>query len=195
MTISRKEFYIALVVLLLVVIGLAAYMRSHDEVTRAEQVKSDVQKQIADLRSDLKDTLVAIQKDKEQVKTPAQIVQAVPRYTPDVRPILVIPNGVPTQPSSVPTVSLADAPSTIKPGSLVIASSDVPAYWNSVTKCAEDSAKLAACDKQVPLLTQRAEAAEKAMHGGGFWNRLKSNGKWLAIGGALGAGAVVATRR
>jgi hypothetical protein len=175
---------------------LHAYIGSERDITRAETVKADVQKQIADLRSDLKDTLSAIQKDREQVKTPAQVAQAVPRYTPDVRPILVIPNGVPTQPSSVPTVTLADAPSQVKAGSLVIAAEQVPAYWASVTKCAEDSARLGVCEKQVPLITQRAEVAEKAMHGGGFWSRLKTASKYLAIGGAVGSrGRSCGTRR
>jgi hypothetical protein len=195
---SIKHIYIAVGILAVALIGgmaLHAYISSERDTAKAEQVKADVQKQIADLRGDLEDTLEAIKKDREQAKTPAQIAQAVPRYTPDIRPILVIPNGVPTQPSSVPVVTLADAPSTLKPGSLVIAASDVPAYWQSVTDCAVDKATLLSCQKEVPLLTKRAEAAETAMKGGSRWNKFKAAGKYIGIGAIIGGGAVLATRR
>jgi hypothetical protein len=40
---------------------------------------------------------------------------------------------------------------------------------------------------KVSALMIERDAAVKAARGGGFWSRLRSNAKWFAIGGALGA--------
>lgn len=192
---NPKHIYIGLAVFAVVLVG-NSYLGSVRDTAKAEQVKTDVQKQIADLRTDLKSTLDAIQKDREQVKTSAQVAQAVPRYTPDVRPILIVPNGVPTNTSDVggniPSVSLPDAPSSITAGSLIIPNEQVPAYWRSVTACAEDHANLGACQKELPLVQQERDAWKKAAKGS-FWHKTVTALKWTAVGIGIGAGVAYVT--
>lgn len=195
---SPKHIYAAVGILALALIGgmaLHAYIGTLEGAARHDQLKQDIAEQVKGLEGRLESKLEAIKHDENTVKTPLQVAQAVPRYTPDVRPILIIPNGPQTIPSSSPAIKLEDAPSKVKEGDFIIPREQVPAYWASVTKCAKDSAQLEACSGKLPLETKRANDAETQLKGGGFWRRLKSNGKWLAIGSALGAGAVVATRR
>lgn len=186
MTITRREFYVGLVAVAILIIAAAAYVSSAKEVARAEQVKNDVQKQIADLRGDLKDTLAAIAKDREQAKTPQQIVQALPKYVELPKPIYIQPPS--TIPSSGPT-GLPEAP-VPQQGSLVVPPESISAFWAHETACKEDGIKLAECQKEVPLLEQRAAAAEKAMKGGSFWHKAGECGLRIlvpaAIGGAFG---------
>jgi hypothetical protein len=183
--IPRKDLYIIAAVFALLFFG-NSYLSTLRDSAKQDQLKQDVKAQVETLKSDLASKLDAITKDKEQVKTPAQIAVTVPKYTPEVHPILVIPGGVPTEPSNVPTVSLPDAPSAIQSGSLIIPRDEVPAYWKSVTSCAENSANLIACEGELPLQTKRAESAEKALKGGSFWSKVKRSAVYLGIGAAAG---------
>lgn len=182
-------------VILFLAIVAHAYLGTRDSgVSHAQLVKdiADVMKQIDDRTQSRLDK---IEQDRKNVTTPQQIVQAIPRYTPDVRPILVIPNGVATQPSNVPVMALSDAPSSVKAGDFIIPKEQVPAYWTSVTKCAEDSAKRDQCEQKLPLETKRANDAEKAMNGGGFFHRLKAGAKHSLCGAGAGSAGVMAGQK
>lgn len=192
---NRRDLYIGLALFALILFG-NSYISSIRDGAKQEQLKADVKSQIDGLNKTLDERLAAIRKDEQTVKTPAQVAQAVPRYQEGVHPILVIPGGVQTSeahvPDNVATVSLQDAPSAIQSGSLVIPKDEVPAYWKSLIACAENSARLGACEQALPLQTKRAESAEKAMRGGSFWSRTKTKLIWLGIG--AGAGYVAAHR-
>lgn len=192
MTLSPKHLYVLIgIVALSIVIGLvgSAYISSRDDATRQQQVKSDVKEQMDAMRAELKDALDAIKHDREQVRTPQQVVERLPQYVELPKPIYLQPAV--TQTSGMPNV-LPDAPSA---GALIIPKESVQAFWEHEATCKEDSLKLAECNKELPLITKRAEFAEKAMKGGGFFTQVKRNAKWFVIGGTIGAGAVLATRR
>ncbi len=194
---TPKHIYFGIALFAVILFG-NSYFQSVRDTSKAEQVRADVKLQIDGIHSELKDEIAAIHKERDTVKTPTQVAQAIPKYQQGVNPIVIVPGGVPTNLSTVggniPSVSLPDAPSAIQ-GGLIIPRDEVPNYWKSVTQCAEDKLNLDACNKTVPLLTQRAEAAEKAMKGGGFFTRVKRNAKWTGIGIAIGAaGGYLATR-
>jgi hypothetical protein len=185
----RKDLYIGLSLFALILFG-NSYISAMRDGAKQEQFKADVKSQVEAIGKTLDEKISAIRKDEQTVKTPAQIAVTVPKYQEGVHPILVIPGGVPTSeahlPDGVPTVSLPDAPSAIQSGSLVIPRDEVPAYWKSVTACAENSANLIACQGELPLQVKRAESAEKAMRGGSFWSRTRTKLIWLGVGAGVG---------
>jgi hypothetical protein len=187
--INRKDLYILAAVLALLLFG-NSYLSSLRDSAKQEQLRADVKQQTDAINTKLEKTLSDIQRDKQTVKTSPQIAQAIPRYVEGVHPIVIVPGGVPTNTSTVgsniPSISLPDAPSAISAGSLVIPSEQVPAYWKSVTTCAENSANLIACQGELPLQVKRAESAEKAMKGGSFWSKAKRSAIYLGIGAAAG---------
>lgn len=191
--ISRKDFFIAagiIVVLIVAGITLGAYVAMKENVARADQVKQDVQDQIKTLQTELNKSLLQIQQDKRQVQTPQQIVVKIPEYIPNlpVQPILSdhsadtnkMVDGKDGKPS------LPDAPSATKEGGIYFPAADVKPLFDHLVDCKANELKLGECQAEIPLLTKRAEAAEKAMKGGGFFKRLKSNGKWFLLGAAAG---------
>jgi hypothetical protein len=190
--VSRKDIYIGIAIFTLILFG-NSYLSSLRDSAKQEQLRADVKQQVEGIQAKLEKSLESIARDKEQVKTSPQIAAAVPRYIEGVHPIVIVPGGVPTNTSTVgsniPSISLPDAPSAISAGSLVIPSEQVPAYWKSVTSCAENSANLIACNGELPLQIKRAESAEKAMRDGSFWQRSKTKLIWLGIG--LGAGYAI----
>ena len=191
---TPKHLYIGIALLAVVLVG-NSYLSHMLANTRAEQKSQDVEASVKQLRLDLTQQLLLIAKDKQEVKTPAQIAVTVPKYTPDVKPLVIVTNPIPTGSQDVagqiPSVSLPDAPSAIV-GGLVIPKEQVPAYWKSVTTCAENTAKLGACEKQVPLVEAERDAWKKAAKGS-FWSRTKTAIKWTAIGIGVGAGIAYAT--
>lgn len=193
--ITPRHLFIAVAVLVLALAG-HAYISTVAGTAKAEQVKADVTQQISTLRNDLAGELTKIKADRAQAKTPQQIVQRLPQYITLPKPIIV--QG--PQPVAVAgETHLPDAPTPqtagANQGGLLIPAESVSSFWTHETQCQEDSLNLAECKKELPLLTQRAQAAETAMKGGSFWKRTKANAKWLVVGGLVGAGAVAVVRR
>jgi hypothetical protein len=180
--ITRKEIY-ALVLLLVAAIALPSYLGYVKDTAKAETTEQVIERV-------LNQKLADIQKDREQVKTPSDVARVVPKYTPDVKPLLIVAAGPQTHDQTVsdtiPSVTLPDAPSAIV-GGLVIPKEQVPAYWKSVTECAEDKVKLEACEPE-------KEAWKKAARMG-FWTRawncgvsvVTNTGSGGAFGGTKGA--------
>lgn len=190
---NAKHIYIGLAIFSCILIG-NSYMQSRIGQAKAETTSQMANELRTQWQNDLKTALLSIKTDKETVKTPAQVAAAVPKYTPDVRPILIVPGGVPTESQNIgtsaqiPSISLPDAPSSIL-GGLVIPKEQIPAYWKSVTDCAEDKAKLQFCSKNTPILEQERDQWKKAAKGS-FWGRTKTALKWTAIGAGIGAAAI-----
>lgn len=201
--ISRKDFFIAagiIAVLIVAGITLGAYVAMKENVARADQVKQDVQDQIKTLQTELNKSLSQVAQDKKQIQTPQQIVVKIPEYIPNL-PVAptVLPSlsSGPTSPSneaSSPSKPLPEAPSATKEGGIYFPAADVKPLFDHLADCKANELKLGECQKEIPLLTKRAETAERAMKGGGFWKRFKANGKWFFIGAAAG-GATAAILR
>lgn len=200
--ISRKDFFLAAGIIAVLIVGgitLGAYVAMKENVARADQVKQDVQDQIKTLQTELNKSLAQIAQDKKQVKTPQEIVRMIPRYV--TLPSLPRLGDSPTDigqrdgqnapmvsganaPDKQPSQALPDAPSASQ--GLYFPPEDVKPLFDHLADCKANELKLGECQAEIPLLTKRAEAAEKAMKGGGFWHKLKSNGKWFFIGAAAG---------
>ena len=201
----HKHIYAA-VALLVAGMVAAAYLNSRSNVDRAEQVKQDVQQQIASLRGDLQKSLATIQQDRQQVKTPEQVVRIIPQYVQLPTPPMVARRPDDNTPSTTTDSGLPDAPSKTAQDiaahrnvdhasstGVYFPPEDVKPLFDSLADGKACGLKLDACQKESDLLTQRAKAAEKAMKGGGFWNRLKSNSKFLFYGAVGTAGILCGT--
>lgn len=178
---------------------LAAHIQTTDQQAAAE--KAAVDKQLA----------AAIK--------PADVARLIAQLAGLQRPVTIVPrleNRPPSESSprqaSAPGLEQTDngkpetgnvwpsAP-TPQPGDLLTPAADVPTLLQKLADGKKCGADLTACqsdlqdtDQQKQLLAQRAEAAEKAMKGGGFWARVQRNARWFALGGAAGAGAILATK-
>lgn len=134
----------------------------------------------------------------QKVTTPTLAVQALPQVV-DLPVAIYLRAPLFTSPAgdAEPTApALPDAPSA----AVIPAESVVPLYQR-LAKCAEDDVLLAACqagradlEAKVEALETERDAAVKAARGGGFWKRLKANGKWFLLGAGAGAGLYAATR-
>jgi hypothetical protein len=191
-----KHIYIVGLILAAAIVGgmfLHAWMGAHDSKLIAEQFHKDMQQQLDAISKTFDQKMADIERDRKEVKTSGQVAQVIPKYQEGVHPILVITPGAQTESAEVlahiPTVALPDAPSTVKAGSLIIDTADVPSYWKSVTTCAENSAALVKCQSELPLVTQDRDKWKTAANGGSFWTRLRANAKWMAIGAGVGAAA------
>ena len=169
---------------------VAAYINSHGNVIRAEQVKSDVQKQISVMKDDLRAQLESIRAQKESTKTPEQIVRVIPQYVQlPSAPVVTSPPDVKPVAASETQNPLPNAPSA----GVYFPPEDVKPLFDKLADAKACDLKLNECTKENGLLETRAKAAEKAMHGGGFWSKLKSNSKWFVIGGGAAAGLLCGT--
>lgn len=191
-----KHIYIGVAILAVAIIGgmvLHAYIGSVVGGATQQQLKSDVSQRIDAMQAELKDALDAISKQKQDVKTPQEVVRYIPQYVNLPSPPIIQQGqgGENSKPSE--QHSLPDAPSSAQ--GVYFPPEDVKPLFDKLADGKACELKLGECQKEIPLLEQRASAAEKAMKGGGFWRRLKSNSKWFVIGGITGAAAVAATRR
>lgn len=204
-----KHIYVAAAVvgvLIVAAIIAHAYIASGRDVAAADSARQVAEQQTKQLRAELAVQLAKIEADKKQAVTPQIIVQKIPEYItlpqpPQLR--TVDPSNVrrsicvegkqdsePFEAASNNFSKLPDAPSQ----GLYFPEADVKPLFDHLADCKANELKLAECKTENSLLTTRAEFAEKAMKGGGFWSRLKSNGKWFIIGGVAGAAAVAARR-
>lgn len=183
----------------------AAYgwMREHEAravVEAQQQIETKAQAQIAAQQEknaeQLKDTLNALIAMKQQVQTPAQIVQALPQ-------VITLPQQVrevtPEQAKAAAAVpALPDAPQ-IGAGDLIIPKADSKAFFDAQVDCKANAAKVSSCAETVE--NQKAVLALKdveikqlniAIKGGTKWQRTKSAFKWIGIGALVGGAAVAA---
>lgn len=127
---------------------------------------------------------------KKTVQTPAQIVKALPQ-------VLTLPVPV-EQVTAAEAVAadaekLPDAPK-INDGDLIIPQADLKTFYDAQVDCKASEATANSC--AVTVADQKAVMAVKdteitqlqtALKGGTKWQRMKSAGKWTAIGVAIGA--------
>lgn len=135
-------------------------------------------------------TLAAMQKLVGQIRTPQQIASWLPGQANVPQPITV----------NIPPATLANpAPAAV----VSIPQADLPALRDQIEQCKECAVELGAAEAALAsrddqlkeagaaLSAKDAEiAAWKKASRGTFWSRTKSAAKFLAIGGAIGAGAI-----
>jgi len=134
-------------------------------------------------QTELAAQLRALEALRRQVRTPAQIAQALPAAAHLPAPVHLEP---------VPTPPPAGAP-VPEPPRLVVPAEDIAPLWNFVADCGADRLRLEACQRQLDaadrtaaaLRTERDAALRAAR--GRFWQRVGRAAKWMAIGAALGA--------
>lgn len=150
-----------------------------------EQIKADEAKRIEDLRTTF-----------AKPQTPQELAPLIAQLMNLRQPInFVTPPATPENPHPVPVaqVSTEDAP-------------QVKAYVQTCEECKiklpAAAAQLTASELEKQILanqlverTQERDTWKTAARGGSFWQRLKRNAKWLAIGAVAGAVAVEAARR
>lgn len=203
MTITRKELYGIIVVVLLVFIGGCAYVSSRLAVAKADQVKQDM-KPIHEEAAQQKESAVKAEDGNQKAllatlaAIAAQKQQPVANQVDYDRIAAMIEERMGVHAVVKPDPALPNAPSATMPAK------ELRDY---MLDCDASKASLTSCRSTVENVTNQlvAEttdhaatkkelvASRTAMKGGSFWTRVKSNGKWLAIGVAAGGAVVCGT--
>lgn len=177
-------------------IRMKATIDAQNQVVAAEQKQSQA---LADAQSArdkaTAQTVAALQSAASKQVTPAQIAAWIPQQIPaQQQPITItIPPATPQNPVPAAVASIPQA--------------DLPALRDEVTSCQVCAAKLSTAQsdlssqgdrltlagEQLSAMTKERDAAVKASKGGGFWKRVESASKYLAIGAGVGAAAVCGT--
>jgi hypothetical protein len=136
--------------------------------------------------------LAAISRAKRAAKKPADIAKRLPAAFPPLPHPLVV--------KLPPHASVPDAPEA--PAIITVPQSDFKPLFDRLEDCRACQQRLATAQQdlqderaKVSALTIERDASLKAARGGRFWSRLRSEAKWFAIGGAMGALAASAARR
>ncbi|QNI37535.1 hypothetical protein [Edaphobacter albus] len=140
-------------------------------------------------RQELAEALKGLEEMKRQVKTPAQIVRALPKVVDVPAPIVEV------TPEQVKAVNaLPDTPSRLKDGDLIIPAESAKAFYDSQVDCKANAVKLASCqvtvgNRDAELSLKDAEVAQLNMvlKGGTKWARAKGALKFIGVGVVVGA--------
>ena len=140
----------------------------------------------------LRKNLTQLSRAERSAKNPAEIAKRLPAaFSPLPQPLSV---------SLAPRASGPDAPEA--PAIITVPQADLQPMFDHLEECRACQERLATAEQdlnderaKVSALTIERDAAVKAVRGGGFWSRLRSNAKWFAIGGAMGALAASAAHR
>lgn len=143
----------------------------------------------ADKREHQRDTVLSknlkqISRAKLSMKTSADVIKRLPAaFSSLPEPVSV---------SDAPLSSSPDAPEA--PTVITVPHADLQPLFDHLADCRACQERLATAQQdlnderaKVSALMIERDAAVKAARGGGFWSRLRSNAKWFAIGGAMGA--------
>jgi hypothetical protein len=128
--------------------------------------------------------LEQIARAKLSTNTSADVIRRLPAaFSPLPEPVSV---------SAAPLSSGPDAPEA--PAVITVPQADLQPLFDNLADCRACQERLATAQQdlnderaKVSALMIERDAAAKAARGGGFWSRLRSNAKWFAIGGAMGA--------
>ena len=194
MTINWKHVIAAAAVVLVIALCVGAYVSEHIDRIKAEsaisakeQIIAERDKATADLIEQLKDAAAKVTK-------PEQVPAALPQVIQLPAPVVQVPERVTSVTGVTPLTPLPEAASA-KPGDLIIPKVDVVPLYQQLNSCKQNEAALATCHADLKDTISQRNAAITAVKGGSFFTRVKRNAKWLAIGSAIGAGAVAASRR
>lgn len=165
-------------------LGFNAWLADHDARLKMELTLHDTERERDKAKAELAANVSVIEKEKAAVKTPAQAVQVINRWVP-------LPTPLHIEPEMVSAKNLPDKP-TPKP--LIIPHEDVIPFSGYVEDCRICKAKLDASLIDNAKLTKERDLAVKTVKGGSWIHRVVRNAKWLALGAAVGAGAVAAAK-
>jgi hypothetical protein len=140
----------------------------------------------------LSKNLAQVSRAEHSAKSPADIAKRLPvAFSPLPQPVSV---------SLAPPASGSGAAEA--PDIITVPQADLQPMFDHLEDCRACQERLATAQQdlnderaKVSALTIERDAAVKATRGGGFWSRLRSNAKWFAIGGAMGALAASAAHR
>ncbi len=140
----------------------------------------------------LRKNLAQVSRVERSAKNLADIAKRLPAaFSPLPQPVSV---------SLAPSSSGPDASEAL--AIITVPQADLLPMFDHLEDCRACQERLATAQQdlnderaKVAALTIERDAAVKAARGGGFWSRLRSNAKWFAIGGAMGALAASAAHR
>lgn len=140
-------------------------------------------------RQELAQAIKSFDEIKRQVKTPRQIVQALPKVVDLPTSIVEVTSEQVKANSELPHTS-----ARLKEGDLVIPAESAKAFYDSQVDCKANAVKLASCqvtigNRDAGLLLKDTEIArlKTALKGGTKWARAKSAFKFIGVGVAVGA--------
>jgi hypothetical protein len=178
---------------IVLILGVAAYIREREDRARFEQTIADQKNVIEESKKamaanqvQLAETIAQWEKLRGTNQTPQQAVKIIREYA-GVTPTIVMPAATAENPTPAPVLQLpidqaqpwADSTITCKECEDKVISGEV------------DRRELV---RQMQAVEAERNAAVRTVKGGTFFERFKRNGKWFLLGAAVGAGAVAATR-
>jgi hypothetical protein len=202
MTTGHKATWalVALLALLLVWEG-RSWLQAHDEALQYKvQQKADnaaavsiAQKEAAN-QALLQQTVAALGQTKVTVRTPAQVVQALPQVMELPQPV----HEVTVQQADAANAGQLPGAPTLAGGDLVIPAADAKAFYDAQVDCKIGAAKLASCTETVAndqalRAVKETELAQlqTALKGGTKWQRTKRALLWAGVGVGVGAAGVL----
>ena len=149
-----------------------------------EQVLAEANQRQRERDASLAAALAQINAAKRRVNTPAQAAAAIPTALPPLPEPLELQLPQPTPELPVP------------PAVATVPQADLKPIYDYLQDCRACQISLAAerenlTDERAKLaaVTTERDAAIQAARGGTFWQRLKRNAKWFALGAAAAAAA------
>jgi uncharacterized protein HemX len=173
------------------------WLQEHDARLKAETKTGQQQNQIDGLKQQQEETqnalnqkLAVLEKARRSPATATQLVSDSSTLLPG----LPVPLQVQTAPND-PALPGAPPAQTV-----VIPEADFETIRDAQISCAENSAKLGACQtlgdeskQQLKLTEQQRDEWKTAAKGGSIWHRALGAAKWFAVGAGAGAGVYAAT--
>lgn len=210
MKIDWKHLIAPAVALVIIALVVSAYVHEREDRLRAELTGQLTQQSIDARDKSAAEQIQALKDLISKVKTPEDARNVLPQLIQLPAPIVKVEATTPAAPQipksegNTPKSegnSLPDAAYTRtgitqpKPGDYVVPAADLPVITARLAQCKQDEISLTTCQQDLKDVKAQRDAADTALKGGTFFTRLKRNAKWFAIGGAVGAGGILATRR
>jgi len=196
---TTHERYIAVILLILMLAGggfvwykssveRAADMAKMEATIKAEQATIDnLQKTISERDAVAKQATDALAKQQADAKTVAQQIALIESRIGLPQPVTV----------NIPPASQPNAPVTVSAPPADVQA--LTAYTTACEQCKVDNEKLKAdyadLKSESLIVVKQRDAAVTAAKGGTTWHRFWKATKYIAIGGAIGAGIGYAAHR
>lgn len=191
----------SVLLLVLVVVAGAGFLKEHDLRLKAEMVSSATQTQITSAEKSAK------QDQEDRAQNDATLQKQLAKIAAQ-KTIVLTPqqaateaNTIPNLPKPVEVQSVPATASTPSSQNIVIPQADIPAFQSYKLSCDESNARLLDCSKnaesyqvelkstqtEFSLMTKDRDNWKTVAKGGTFWHRTMTAAKWFGAGAAVGA--------
>lgn len=171
------------------------------ELKVTEQALQEANQRQKDRDVVLSRQLDKLSKQKASVKSPTQVLSALPELLPLPVPLTVVPDATPATPREGTSASRNSLPIAAPQPKVTLPTEDLKPLYDFAVECKACQLKLAAAeadlkDERVKTVAvgRERDSALRAARGGSVLRRVVRAAKWFAIGAAAGAVAAKVSR-